>query len=64
MLARVGGGMASQPHSDVYSDSLGSPYCSDPNCKYCKELRDAQNRLAGKGEIREDNGAEEGNGQQ
>ena len=71
MLARVtGGGMASQPHSDMYPNSLGSPYCSDPNCKYCKELRDAQNQLAkseaetANEQIREDNGAEAGNGQQ
>src|SRR5262249_19009054 len=25
---------------------VGSPYCSDPNCQYCKELRQALEQLA------------------
>jgi len=37
--------MASQPvpHQTVKS---GSPYCSDPNCEYCKNLREAEERLS------------------
>ena len=25
--------------------SQGSPYCSDPDCPYCKELRDVQDAI-------------------
>ena len=25
--------------------AVGSPYCSDPNCAYCKELREAEEKL-------------------
>ena len=34
---------------------LGSPFCSDPNCPYCKELRDVQDELRRKKE-KEPNG--------
>ncbi len=27
------------------STAHGSPYCSDPNCKSCKELREVQERI-------------------
>lgn len=39
--------MASQPTSQVHKQpaASGSPYCSDPNCEYCKELRLAQEQL-------------------
>jgi hypothetical protein len=33
--------MASQPISQPKA-TLGAPYCSDPNCPYCKELRAEQ----------------------
>jgi hypothetical protein len=33
--------MASQPAFQPHN-SEGSPYCSDPDCPYCKELRQAQ----------------------
>jgi len=36
--------MSSQP---VHHQSAkpGSPYCSDPNCEYCKKLREAQEQI-------------------
>lgn len=39
--------LASQPVSKPHdpSQEAGSPYCSDPNCVYCKELRQAQETL-------------------
>jgi hypothetical protein len=36
--------MASQPVPHRPTE-LGSPYCSDPNCIYCKNLREAQEQL-------------------
>jgi hypothetical protein len=36
--------MASQPVPH-HEKELGSPYCADPNCEYCKNLREAQERL-------------------
>jgi len=30
--------MATQPIPE-HKPQSGSPYCSDPNCPYCKELR-------------------------
>jgi hypothetical protein len=30
------------PVSEVPQVELGSPYCSDPNCQSCKDLREAQ----------------------
>ena len=36
--------MASQPVPN-HQKELGSPYCADPNCEYCKNLREAQERL-------------------
>ncbi len=32
----------SAPVSEVLQAELGSPYCSDPNCQSCKDLREAQ----------------------
>jgi hypothetical protein len=38
--------MSSQPISqDQPQTKMGSPYCSDPTCKCCKELREAQEKL-------------------
>jgi len=38
--------MATQPISSEYKQApLASPYCSDPNCKSCKELRDVQDAI-------------------
>ncbi len=38
--------MASRPISHVPPQiELGSPYCSDPNCESCKQLREAQEEL-------------------
>ncbi len=30
---------------DQMQTKLGSPYCSDPNCESCKQLREAQEEL-------------------
>jgi hypothetical protein len=30
---------------DQTQTKLGSPYCSDPNCESCKQLREAQEKL-------------------
>lgn len=34
---------AAHPHTS--QQPLGSPYCSDPNCQRCKELRAAQSTI-------------------
>jgi len=34
--------MASQPSIEPHKPKSGSPYFSDPNCSYCKELREIQ----------------------
>ena len=34
--------MESQIRPSTHQQDLGSPYCSDPNCPYCKELRETQ----------------------
>jgi hypothetical protein len=36
--------MASQPVPQ-HQKELGSLYCADPNCEYCKKLREAQERI-------------------
>ena len=36
--------MASQPVPHRPTES-GSPYCSDPNCEYCKNLREIEERI-------------------
>ena len=36
--------MASQPVPHRPTQS-GSPYCSDPNCEYCKNLRETEERI-------------------
>ena len=33
------------PQMDKRPQLSGSPYCADPECKYCKELRRAQEQL-------------------
>ena len=30
---------------DIPAPPVGSPYCNDPECAYCKELRKAQAEL-------------------
>ena len=37
--------MANQPVPH-HPDKSGSPYCSDPNCEYCKNLREVEDRLS------------------
>jgi hypothetical protein len=32
----------SQTTEPTHAAEAGSPYCSDPNCPYCKELRETQ----------------------
>lgn len=34
-----------QKPSEEHPTELGSPYCADPNCEYCKALREAQEKL-------------------
>jgi len=34
--------MESQVNSSTHKPESGSPYCSDPNCVYCKELRETE----------------------
>jgi len=36
--------MVSQP-SPNSSQQQGSPYCSDPNCQSCKDLREMQDAI-------------------
>jgi len=33
-----------EPHTNLlaHKPEAGSPYCSDPNCPYCKELRETE----------------------
>jgi len=38
--------MTANPTPEGHVLSLGSPYCSDPNCEYCKELRKAEEQLS------------------
>jgi hypothetical protein len=42
-----GDNMASQLNSQHSSPAKpqGSPYCADPNCESCKELRETQERI-------------------
>jgi hypothetical protein len=37
--------MASQPVPHQQAKP-GSPYCSDPNCEYCKNLREMEERIS------------------
>lgn len=38
--------MTSQPNSNLSpSEPHGSPYCCDPNCQSCKELREMQEAI-------------------
>jgi len=40
--------MATQPNrvpALAHTSQLDSPYCSDPNCEYCKDLRVAQEQI-------------------
>jgi hypothetical protein len=45
LVLKGGYKMASQPVADQ-PEKPGSPYCSDPNCEYCKNLREAEERLS------------------
>jgi hypothetical protein len=45
------------PKPDNHEIRLGSPFCSDPNCAYCKELRDLQEELRRKKEKEPDGSA-------
>jgi hypothetical protein len=36
--------MASQPVPQ-HQKELWSPYCADPNCEYCKNLREMEERI-------------------
>jgi len=41
--------MSTQPKSELHKAQplpLGSLYCADPECEYCKELRKTQEQLA------------------
>jgi hypothetical protein len=40
--------MATRPAPALVKEEpvIGSPYCSDPDCKYCRELRQALEQLA------------------
>lgn len=35
----------SNPVSDQRPELRGSPYCSDPNCQSCKQLREVQEAI-------------------
>ena len=37
--------MKSHPNQPLHKFEPGSPYCADPNCLYCKELRKALERI-------------------
>jgi hypothetical protein len=37
--------MASQPISHPETQKGSSPYCSDPNCEYCKKLREMEEQI-------------------
>jgi hypothetical protein len=39
--------MASQPASQLskHAPALGSPYCADPNCESCKELKEVHEAI-------------------
>ena len=38
-------------HSAKRDMPVGSPYCSDPNCVYCKELRELEEELRRKSRL-------------
>jgi hypothetical protein len=42
-----GGPLSAQPKPapDEHKPALGSPYCADPNCSYCADLRKAAEQL-------------------
>jgi hypothetical protein len=37
--------MASHQNCPLHKFEPGSPYCADPNCLFCKALREALERL-------------------
>ncbi len=41
----LGGHMASQPKLQPDQPLPTSPYCSDPNCQSCKELREMEDAI-------------------
>lgn len=34
--------MDTQSNESTHKTEGGSPYCYDPNCRYCKELRETE----------------------
>jgi hypothetical protein len=49
--------MAAQPSLAAHKLQPGSPYCSDPDCAYCKELRETEENLKASGTIPSREGA-------
>jgi hypothetical protein len=39
--------LQSNPVPSEHKADVGSPYCSDPNCQYCVDLRAVQAQLRG-----------------
>ena len=37
--------MSFKPTLSLHLPQAGSPYCSDPNCEYCKALRRAEEQV-------------------
>jgi hypothetical protein len=44
--------MSEQPKREKREVPISSPYCSNPNCLYCKELREMQEQMGKKNEKR------------
>jgi len=44
--------MSEQPKRENREVAISSPYCSDPDCLYCKELREMQEPMTKKNEKR------------
>jgi len=38
----LGVNLETQTNPSTHKQESGSPYCSDPNCPYCRELRETQ----------------------
>lgn len=40
--------MSAQNNIEILSnDRIAPPYCSDPDCDYCKKLREMQEQISG-----------------
>lgn len=48
--SRFGVEMPANPKPENHAVPVSSPYCSDPNCAYCKELREVQAEIRTKNE--------------